>query len=34
MLPLAEIAPKISIGTHGYADELAAQCDNQGISKL
>jgi 2-amino-4-hydroxy-6-hydroxymethyldihydropteridine diphosphokinase len=34
MLPLAEIAPKISIGTHGYADELAAKCDNQGISKL
>ena len=34
MLPLAEIAPKISIGNHGYADELAAKCDNQGVSKL
>ena len=34
MLPLAEIAPKISIGNHGYADDLAAKCDNQGVSKL
>ena len=34
MLPLAEIAPKISIGKHGYADELAAKCDNQGVSKI
>ncbi|NBX00424.1 MAG: 2-amino-4-hydroxy-6-hydroxymethyldihydropteridine diphosphokinase [Methylophilaceae bacterium] len=34
MLPLAEIAPKINIGNHGYADDLAAKCDNQGISKL
>ena len=34
MLPLAEIAPKINIGNDGYADELAAKCDNQGISKL
>ena len=34
MLPLAEIAPKISIGNHGYADELAAKCDNQGVSKI
>lgn len=34
MLPLAEIAPKISIGSHGYADDLAAKCDNQGVSKL
>ena len=34
MLPLAEIAPKISIGTYGCADELAAKCDNQGVSKL
>lgn len=34
MLPLAEIAPKINIGKHGYADELAAKCDNQGVSKL
>lgn len=34
MLPLAEIAPKISIGQHGHADDLAAKCDNQGVSKL
>ena len=34
MLPLAEIAPKINIGNHGYADDLAAKCDNQGVSKL
>jgi 7,8-dihydro-6-hydroxymethylpterin-pyrophosphokinase len=34
MLPLAEIAPKINIGNHGYADELASKCDNQGVSKL
>jgi 2-amino-4-hydroxy-6-hydroxymethyldihydropteridine diphosphokinase len=34
MLPLAEIAPKIKIGNHGYADELASKCDNQGVSKL
>ena len=34
MLPLAEIAPKINIGTHGYADVLAAKCDNQGVQKL
>ena len=34
MLPLAEIAPKISIGNHGYADDLAAKCDNQGVQKL
>ena len=34
MLPLAEIAPKINIGIHGYADDLAAKCDNQGVSKL
>lgn len=34
MLPLAEIAPKIGIGKHGYADDLAAKCDNQGVSKL
>jgi 2-amino-4-hydroxy-6-hydroxymethyldihydropteridine diphosphokinase len=34
MLPLAEIAPKITIGTHGYADVLAAKCDNQGVQKL
>jgi 2-amino-4-hydroxy-6-hydroxymethyldihydropteridine diphosphokinase len=34
MLPLAEIAPKIDIGKHGYADDLAAKCDNQGVSKL
>jgi len=34
MLPLAEIAPKISISNHGYADDLAAKCDNQGVSKL
>ena len=34
MLPLAEIAPKISVGNHGYADDLAAKCDNQGVSKL
>lgn len=34
MLPLAEIAPKISIGSYGYADDLAAKCDNQGVSKL
>lgn len=34
MLPLAEIAPKISIGEHGYADDLATKCDNQGVIKL
>jgi 2-amino-4-hydroxy-6-hydroxymethyldihydropteridine diphosphokinase len=34
MLPLAEIAPKIDIGNYGYADDLAAKCDNQGVSKL
>ena len=34
MIPLAEIAPEISIGTHGRADELAAKCDNQGVSKI
>jgi 2-amino-4-hydroxy-6-hydroxymethyldihydropteridine diphosphokinase len=34
MLPLAEIAPKIDIGMYGYADDLAAKCDNQGVSKL
>lgn len=34
MLPLAEIAPKITIGTHGYADVLAAKCDNQCVHKL
>lgn len=34
MLPLAEIAPKISIGNHGFADDLASKCDNLGISKL
>jgi len=34
MLPLAEIAPKINIGNHGYADELASKCDNQCVSKL
>ena len=34
MLPLVEIAPKIKIGNHGYADELASKCDNQGVSKL
>ncbi len=34
MLPLAEIAPKINIGNDGFADELAAKCDNQGVSKL
>lgn len=34
MLPLAEIAPKINIGNHGYADVLATKCDNRGISKL
>jgi 2-amino-4-hydroxy-6-hydroxymethyldihydropteridine diphosphokinase len=34
MLPLAEIAPKINIRNHGYADELASKCDNQGVSKL
>lgn len=34
MLPLTEIAPKISIGNYGYADDLAAKCDNQGVSKL
>jgi len=34
MLPLAEIAPKINIGNHGYADELASKCDNQGVNKL
>lgn len=33
MLPLAEIAPKINIGNHGYADVVAAKCDNQGVSK-
>ena len=34
MIPLAEIAPKIKIGQHGDADELAARCDNQGVKKL
>ena len=34
MLPLAEIAPKISVGQHGYADVLAAKCDNQDVIKL
>lgn len=34
MLPLAEIAPKINIGQYGHADDLAAKCDNQGVSKL
>jgi 2-amino-4-hydroxy-6-hydroxymethyldihydropteridine diphosphokinase len=34
MLPLAEIAPKITIGTYGYADVLASKCDNQGVQKL
>ena len=34
MLPLAEIAPKITVGTYGYADVLAAKCDNQGVHKL
>jgi 2-amino-4-hydroxy-6-hydroxymethyldihydropteridine diphosphokinase len=34
MLPLAEIAPKIDIAKYGYADDLAAKCDNQGVSKL
>ena len=34
MIPLAEIAPNIAIGDHGNADELAAKCDNQGVTKL
>ena len=34
MLPLAEIAPNIKIGNNGYADGLAAKCDNQDICKL
>lgn len=34
MIPLAEIAPDIQIGQHGHADELAAKCDNQGVSKI
>ena len=34
MLPLAEIAPKMRVGQHGDADDLAAKCDNQGVSKL
>ena len=34
MIPLAEIAPNISISQHGHADELAAKCDNQGVVKI
>ena len=34
MLPLAEIAPKISVGQHGYADVLSAKCDNHDVIKL
>ena len=34
MIPLAEIAPKLTIGNHGHADELAAKCDNQGVIKI
>lgn len=34
MIPLAEIEPKISVGQHGNADELATKCDNQGVIKL
>jgi 2-amino-4-hydroxy-6-hydroxymethyldihydropteridine diphosphokinase len=34
VIPLAEIAPKLTVGKHGHADELAAKCDNQGIIKI
>ena len=34
MIPLAEIAPKLTIAKHGHADELAAKCDNQGVIKI
>ena len=34
MIPLAEIAPKLTVENHGHADELAAKCDNQGVIKI
>ncbi len=34
LLPLAEIAPKVRISNYGYADVLAAKCDNHGVSKI
>lgn len=34
MVPLAEIAPQLSLGAHGTVAQIAAACDNQGIQRL
>ena len=34
MLPLAEIAPELQIGTHGKASQLAAACRDQGVERI
>ena len=34
MLPLAEIAPELEIGTHGKANRLAEACRAQGVERI